>query len=145
VIADLEASVEGDLELSAPEDAGAFASPPVTGRRTPTPAPRALDRVAGLQKADGSWELSADLAAALGVALPVLLGRARDLGLDTPEGRRAWATLLALAWLEAHAVAERDEWALLADKARDWLRAGGGGPADASRAAEALVNLGPPA
>jgi hypothetical protein len=40
---------------------------------------------------------------------------------DPATIRRAWATALALAFLETHADDTRDEWALLADKARRWL------------------------
>jgi hypothetical protein len=37
------------------------------------------------------------------------------------DARRAWATALALAWLEKEARDSQDEWRLLAVKARKWL------------------------
>jgi hypothetical protein len=40
---------------------------------------------------------------------------------DKDEVRRAWATALAITWLEVEAGEWIDEWALLAKKARKWL------------------------
>lgn len=40
---------------------------------------------------------------------------------DPEEAARAWATALALVWLEAKAGDSRDEWELLAEKAKEWL------------------------
>jgi hypothetical protein len=81
---------------------------------------RPFDRLVALQRADGSWELSSDLAEILGRplaelerSLPAADGKAAD-------ARRAWATALALAWLEARPELQV-EWELLADKARGWL------------------------
>jgi hypothetical protein len=34
---------------------------------------------------------------------------------------RAWATALAVAWLELHARDVRDEWRMLAEKALKWI------------------------
>ena len=41
----------------------------------------------------------------------------------TPDDRRVWATMVALAWLARHADESRDEWQLLAQKAEGWLSA----------------------
>ncbi len=86
---------------------------------------RPLDLLVALQKADGSWELTEELATTLGrkpadleKALPSAKG-------DAALARRAWATALALAWLAKNASAEKDEWSLLARKARTWLDACG--------------------
>jgi hypothetical protein len=95
-------------------------------RSIPAPVQRPLDRLAALQRADGSWELTQALASALGVRFGQLEAVAAAKNWKTADARRAWATSLALAWLEAHTAADRDEWALLADKARDWLRAHAG-------------------
>jgi len=68
----------------------------------------------------------------LGVSKDAIERGAASRGWATTAARQAWATALALAWLEARASADRDEWALLADKARDWLRRkGGAGEPDA--------------
>jgi len=104
-------------------------------------AERPLDRVVSLQRADGSWELTEALAAAIGMELGHLHVALPDAG-GAGDVQRAWATALALAWLARHAADARDEWRLLARKAEQWLAATGGSD-DArrarQRAAEALV------
>ncbi len=75
-----------------------------------------------LQRADGSWELADDFAAVLGYDVQRLESVLRDASGDNRETRTAWATALALAWLEAHAADLEDQWRLLARKARAWLK-----------------------
>jgi hypothetical protein len=81
-----------------------------------------LDRLVALQGADGSWKLTNELARALG--WPDLKGLKKALGRPLEGGteERAAATALALAWLDRECADTRDEWRLLADKGRDWLR-----------------------
>jgi len=78
---------------------------------------RPLDGLVALQRANGSWHLTGDFAARVGVELDRLQS-ARPKAID-PD---AWATLVALAWLGAHASAERLEWQGLAGKAETWLK-----------------------
>ena len=60
-------------------------------------------------------------------------------GSPPPEGgshqvhRQAWATALALAWLEEHGGAFEDEWRMVADKGRRWLHDALPEPSDESR------------
>jgi hypothetical protein len=78
-----------------------------------------------LQHADGSWELTLEFARAIGHDLGQLeLGLSDVIG-DMNEARRAWATALALAWLEQHARDLEDEWGLLAAKGRTFLAGAG--------------------
>jgi hypothetical protein len=84
-------------------------------------AERPLDRLIRLQRADGSWELSESLARILGKRLADLEARLTAMGGQDAESRRAWATALALYWLQAEAAAWPAEWKLLAQKARRWL------------------------
>jgi hypothetical protein len=79
-------------------------------------ASRPLDAVVELQRANGSWELTRDLAARLSIRFGELRS-ALPAGID-PD---AWATLVALAWLDQHAPDERNEWSSLARKAEAWL------------------------
>jgi Ca-activated chloride channel family protein len=91
-----------------------------TARREPRARrPDELDVLVSLQSADGSWELTEELAAILGCELPEL-ERALRAG-DPLLARRAWATALAVVWLQVHAGAWEDEWRGLVHKARRWL------------------------
>lgn len=97
-----------------------------TSRRSGADAQRPLDRVVALQRADGSWDLTSEFAAAVGVNLKHLAaGVSHVAGAD--DARRLWATLVALAWLARHADDARDEWRLLARKAERWVSAAAGG------------------
>ncbi len=89
--------------------------------RVTEPPRRHLDRLILLQAADGSWDLTEDLADIFGCSLPFLEDVPRKTSGDPATVRRAWATALALAYLETHADDVRDEWTLLAAKARRWL------------------------
>ena len=82
---------------------------------------RPLDLLVLLQAADGSWDLSDELADLLGCALSTLEAALHGAAADGATIRRAWATALALAFLELRVANAEDEWALLAGKARAWL------------------------
>ena len=76
-----------------------------------------------LQAADGSWELTRELAALIGRDLSDLRSAIEDARGSRDDVRRAWATALALAWLEQHAANAEDEWRMLATKGREWIAA----------------------
>ncbi|HYN43358.1 MAG TPA: hypothetical protein VE129_16395, partial [Thermoanaerobaculia bacterium] len=86
---------------------------------------RALDRLVALQKADGSWDLNEELATVLGIPLATVEKALAGMPGDPALFRRAGATALALFWLERSAADAKDEWKLLARKARTWLDASG--------------------
>lgn len=79
-----------------------------------------MHALVALQRADGSWELSKELAEAMGLELSLLESALTGEQRST-EKRAAWATALALAWLDTNASTSRAEWRLLAVKARAWL------------------------
>jgi hypothetical protein len=86
------------------------------------------DRVvalASLQRADGSWPLASPLADILDRPLRTIEKEMPSP--DTPLARELWATALALAWLERHAMPLVSEWEMLATKAERWLLANAGG------------------
>lgn len=85
----------------------------------------ALDRLIELNRGDGSWNLNKTLAAILGRSLSDLEAPIKELRGNGWQIRRAWATGLALNYLETHQGDHRDEWELLAAKADAWLRACG--------------------
>jgi Ca-activated chloride channel family protein len=88
---------------------------------SPGSSTRALDRLVALQRADGSWNLDKALADVFGRDLGDLVAAIAGSTGDPDEARRAWATALALKFLEEQASANHGEWALLADKAVRWL------------------------
>jgi Ca-activated chloride channel family protein len=113
-----------DLTLSEEEPDFVVAPAPsyVSESTTPPLTLRALDRLVALQRADGSWDLTTELAEVLGQTLSALEAELSGAQGDLALARRAWATALALRWLELHAGDCRDEWRLLARKAEGWLR-----------------------
>lgn len=94
-----------------------------------------LQALVELQRFDGTWELNADLAGALGktrgeLSPPTTLidshgDSAATNGADVVNGQRVWATALALAFLETTLASHAEEWSLLAAKASAWLRKAG--------------------
>ena len=87
-----------------------------------------------LQRADGSWQLSDELATVIEWPITALLDTLMDIGDDRPESRDAWATAMALAWLDRHGTDMREEWQLIARKGNQWLARFEGGQ-DAYRTA----------
>jgi len=81
---------------------------------------RRMQILIGLQHADGSWDLTEDVAEAVGDDLEYLES-ALGLRTSSREHQNAWATALALAWLEHEAGQFEIEWRLLAAKGRYWL------------------------
>ncbi len=90
-------------------------------RATQRASSRPLDRLVGLQRADGSWTLDKDLAQALGWPDVKKLKKALEPALRGRATEQAAATALAVVWLEQECQDTRDEWRLLVEKAREWL------------------------
>jgi hypothetical protein len=90
---------------------------PAQPDRTPDP----MQELILLQTAGGWWSLTPELAEIFGRTLPQLEAAIQAGSDPREEVRRAWATALALEWLEANGADRRDEWRLLAKKARKWL------------------------
>ena len=74
-----------------------------------------------LQAADGSWELTQELASIIGRDLVELRSAVKGATGPQPELLRAWATALSIAWLGRNAADVEDEWRLLAAKAQRWI------------------------
>jgi Ca-activated chloride channel homolog len=96
-------------------DPSPLAAPPASSSLRP------VDHIVALQHADGSWALDPALAKAVGLTLEVIERQFARMTSGRLFDRDAAATALALGWLERHAAAEREEWMLLADKARAWF------------------------
>jgi Ca-activated chloride channel homolog len=82
---------------------------------------RVLDSLVALQRADGSWDLTPELADVLGVSLSDLIAAMAGASGDPDEARRALATAIALRFLARHELSSHGEWELLAGKATRWL------------------------
>lgn len=80
-----------------------------------------IQRLIALQHADGSWDLTGELAQAVGGRLADLEKALINIAPATAATRQAWATALALSWLERNGVHVAGDWRLLALKARRWL------------------------
>ena len=108
---------------------------------TPSALTSSMLAVAALQRADGSWELTAELARAIGHDLAELEALLSGSTGKIDEARKAWATALALAWLEERARESEGEWRLLAAKGRKWLDRVSARPAQGVTWAEAGARL----
>jgi len=85
-----------------------------------------LTRLVSLQDVDGSWNLTEEFAGAVGVARKKLerafASIEKTIGCPGGEDlRRAFATALALRWLEMRFADSRDEWSGTAQKSYRWL------------------------
>jgi Ca-activated chloride channel family protein len=85
--------------------------------------PSGMHALIALQRADGSWDLTPELAAIIGHDMRDLETAIRHGSGPRRDVRRAWATALALVWLTDHASDAEAEWRLLAGKARKFLDA----------------------
>lgn len=95
---------------------------PMLSRLTSRPASISrTDALVVLQAADGSWDLTKKFAAVIASDLDELRAEVKHAAGPRDLVHRTWATALALAWLECNAGDTRDEWQMLADKAREWI------------------------
>ncbi|XP_073467394.1 von Willebrand factor A domain-containing protein 5A-like [Aquarana catesbeiana] len=93
----------------------------------PPPPPAVLEtpalvRLISLQNADGSWNLTPQISAVLGIS-------ETDIKTGNPNQNvevSVWVTVLAVIWLHTTCVDQREEWELLEGKAVSWVRAKAG-------------------
>ncbi|XP_075042986.1 von Willebrand factor A domain-containing protein 5A-like [Mixophyes fleayi] len=81
-----------------------------------------LLKLISLQNADGSWNMTPELATILGISEKDLKEKNPDQNMDPA----VWATLLAVIWLHASCQEQRDEWELLEGKAISWIKSRAG-------------------
>ncbi|XP_069819428.1 von Willebrand factor A domain-containing protein 5A-like [Dendropsophus ebraccatus] len=82
-------------------------------------------RLISLQNADGSWNLGPEFSAVLGISQPDISSKNPQQNMDL-----VWATVLAVIWLHASCLDQREEWELLEGKAISWLKAKAGSSLD---------------
>ena len=91
------------------------------GRQRDAAPPADMHALVALQRADGHWELTAEFAALVGRELAELEAPLVGAHPSHSDARRAWATALAIAWLETRAAGAAEEWKLVARKASKWI------------------------
>jgi hypothetical protein len=101
-------------EMAAPEAPAARRK-----AKSATPEPQAVRGVFYRQRADGSWDLTAELATECGADLDEL--RAASSSLPHPDGEKILATLLALKLAERLPPRKRKPLAAMLKKAKRWL------------------------
>ncbi|XP_044132181.1 von Willebrand factor A domain-containing protein 5A-like isoform X2 [Bufo gargarizans] len=79
-----------------------------------------------LQNADGSWNLTPEFCSILGISEQDIINKKPDQNMDSS----VWATVLAVIWLHASCLDQREEWELLEGKAISWLKAKAGSSLD---------------
>ncbi|KAM3939790.1 von Willebrand factor A domain-containing protein 5A-like isoform 2-T2 [Leptodactylus fuscus] len=83
-------------------------------------------RLISLQNADGSWNLNPEFSSILRLSQQDISNKNPDQNVEPS----VWATVLAVIWLHASCLDQREEWELLEGKAVSWLRAKAGSSLD---------------
>ena len=79
--------------------------------------------VISLQKASGAWNLTDQLVSLCGTSRDALItGCPTELAVDTTEGKLLWATALALVLLMGKFLDQKDEWEMIAEKGKKWMK-----------------------
>ena len=79
--------------------------------------------VISLQKASGAWDLTDQLVLLCGKTRDALItGCPTEVAVDTAEGKLLWATALALVLLMGKFLDQKDEWEMIAEKGKKWLK-----------------------
>ena len=79
--------------------------------------------VISLQKASGAWDLTDQLVSLCGTSRDALIrGCPTELAVDTAEGKLLWATALALVLLMGKFLDQKDEWEMIAEKGKKWMK-----------------------
>ena len=79
--------------------------------------------VISLQKASGAWDLTDQLVSLCEKSRDSLItGCPAAIAVEASEGRLLWATALALALLMGKFGNKKDEWQMIAEKGKKWIR-----------------------
>ena len=128
VVSDVEERSEDDDNLSlGRESRRPNSKDPSTSmwKSSPSPqkSPQSALTVIGLQKASGPWDLTEQLVSLCGMSRDDLIkGCPEEIAADTAEGKLLWATALALVLLMGKYSNQKDEWEMIAEKGKKWLK-----------------------
>ena len=128
VVSDIEERSEDDDNLSlGRESRRPNSKDPSTSmwKSSPSPqkSPQSALTVIGLQKASGPWDLTEQLVSLCGMSRDDLIkGSPEEIAADTAGGKLLWATALALVLLMGKYSDQKDEWEMIAEKGKKWLK-----------------------
>ena len=128
VVSDVEERSEDDDNLSlGRESRRPNSKDPSTSmwKSSPSPqkSPQSALTIIGLQKASGPWDLTEQLVSLCGMSRDDLIkGSPEEIAADTAEGKLLWATALALVLLMGKYSNQKDEWEMIAEKGKKWLK-----------------------
>ena len=76
-----------------------------------------------LQKASGAWDLVDQLVSLCGSSRDALItGCPAEIAVDKADGKLLWATALALVLLMSKFLDQKDEWEMIAEKGKKWMK-----------------------
>ena len=102
---------------------GSYSAPPVSAHNQKKKGSQSALSVISLQKASGSWDLTDQLVSLCDASRSDLIkGCLKGIAADTAEGKRLWATALALVLLMGKYPDQKDEWEMIAEKGKKWLK-----------------------
>ena len=85
-------------------------------------APAVLSLIS-LQKASGAWDLTDQLVSLCSTSTDALITACpTEIVIDTAEGKLLWATALALVLLMGKFLDQKDEWEMIAEKGKKWMK-----------------------
>ena len=105
------------------------ALPPLLSKKAAPPSNLSKKETSGvmsvisLQKASGAWDLTDQLVSLCEKSRDSLItGCPAAIAVGTSEGKLLWATALALALLMGKFGDKKDEWEMIAEKGKRWIR-----------------------
>ena len=85
-------------------------------------APPVLSLIS-LQKASGAWDLTDQLVSLCGSSRDALItGCPAEIAVNKADGKLLWATALALVLLMGKFLDQKDEWEMIAEKGKKWMK-----------------------
>ncbi|XP_073536455.1 von Willebrand factor A domain-containing protein 5A-like isoform X2 [Phyllobates terribilis] len=119
-------SAKNSVTMSLQPDDEEYGLSPVVDQSAAVEDTPSFVRLISLQNADGSWNLNPEIFSILGISQ-------QDVSKKIPDQTKdpsVWATVLAVIWLHATCLDQREEWELLEGKAISWLKAKAGSSLD---------------
>ena len=102
---------------------GSYSAPPISAHNQKKKGSQSALSVISLQKVSGSWDLTDQLVSLCDASRSDLIkGCLKGIAADTAQGKRLWATALALVLLMGKYPDQKDEWEMIAEKGKKWLK-----------------------